>query len=219
MPAEKRTTGSQAGLAKLEVSALFLLLMSYIWGWQGAFPGSSAVILSCSLGLVVCSNFLVHGDTLRTLGLRLDNLWISLVEVGTVTAILGLFLASVSGVLGTRRSIGAWSASHTAALLLWAFVQQYALQGFLHTRLREIFYDSPSTALYAAVIFALLHLPNPTLMACTLLVGFLWCLLFRRHPNLFTLTMSHAALTAMLSLSFPREWLHGMRVGPGYFHP
>ncbi len=46
-------------------------------------------------------------------------------------------------------------------------------------------------------------------------LGFVWCGLFERHPNVFTLTLSHAWRAFLLRAAWPEGWLRGMRVGPG----
>jgi hypothetical protein len=200
------------------VAAFVLLLLSYIWGWQGAFRGSLAAVIAAALICIAVSNFVLHRDSTKALGLRLDNLLASLLEVGAVSDAFFLLIAGSGLVLGTLRPVGEWTAGRLPWLLFWAFIQQYALQGFVFTRLREVFPDEGRAALAAAGLFALLHLPNLPLMVGTFVTGYLWCRLFSRHPNLFTLTLSHTILAIVLAHSFPREWMHGMKVGPGYFN-
>jgi len=205
-------------LSVLEVSAFVLLLLSYIWGWQGAFRGSLAVIIAGGLGLIVVSNFVIHRDRARALGLRVDNLPRSLLEVGAVTAVLILLLVGSGWALGTLHPVRPLTISRLPWLFFWAFAQQYALQGFVFTRLREVTSGGQAAIISAAGLFALLHLPNPPLTAATLIMGYVWCSLFRRCPNLFTLALSHTILAIVLSHSLPRAWMHGMKVGPGYFN-
>jgi hypothetical protein len=211
---EKRS----AKLAKLEVAAFVLFLLSYIWGWQGAFPGALWTVIACGLLFIVTSNCIVHRDRAQALGLRLDNLLASLVEVGGATVILCLLLAGSGWLLGTLRPVSQLTVSRLPWLLFWAFIQQYALQGFVQTRLREVCVSERATGFSAAGLFALLHLPNPPLAVATFVIGSVWCWLFRRDPNLFTLALSHTVLAVVMSHSFPPAWTHGMRVGPGYFN-
>jgi hypothetical protein len=208
----------KAQLALLEVGAFLLLLLGYIWVWQGAFPGSLAAVIAGALLLIAASNFIIHRDRPRALGLRVDNLLASLVEVGAASALIFALLAGGGWVLGTQRPVGPWTIDRLAWLFFWAFIQQYALQAFVQTRLREVWGSDQAAAASAAGLFAFLHLPNPPLMVATFVIGYVWCRLFRRHPNLLTLALSHMTLAITLSHSFPRAWLHGLRVGPGYFN-
>ena len=51
----------------------------------------------------------------------------------------------------------------------------------------------------------------------TLVGGYVWCRLFHRQPNLFTLAISHGWLAVLVRYSWPAEWLHNLRIGPGYW--
>ncbi|HZS05606.1 MAG TPA: CPBP family glutamic-type intramembrane protease [Blastocatellia bacterium] len=200
-----------------EVTAFVFFLMSYIWGWQGAFRGSLLVVIGGGLLFIAVSNF-VHRDKARALGLRVDNLPQSLLEVGAVTIVILLVVAGSGWLLGTLREPEWWKLRAVYWHYFWAFVQQYALQAFVLTRLREVYPDENRAALSAAGWFAFLHLPNPPLTVMTFVMGYVWCRLFQRYPNLFTLALSHTILAIVTSHSFPRVWMHSMKVGPGYFN-
>lgn len=201
----------------LEVVLFASLLLTYIWVWQGTFPHSRAVVIGVGLAFAVVSNFVIHRDRPSALGLRLDNLALSLREVGPATVVLAGLVVASGWILGTLRPMEPETVSELPGLLLWGLLQQYALQAFVLTRLRRAFLRPVQPAAAAAGLFALHHLPNPILTAATLAAGFVWCLLFQRHPSLITLVLSHVALSLALSHSVPAEWAGGMRVGPGYF--
>ena len=55
------------------------------------------------------------------------------------------------------------------------------------------------------------------LTPATVVVGYLWCRLYSRTPNLLTLAVSHAVLAALIMASLPPEWIHRLKVGPGYW--
>ncbi|MBI1765522.1 MAG: hypothetical protein HYR56_29250 [Acidobacteria bacterium] len=203
--------------AKAEVTLFVVLLLSYIWGWQGAFRGALWVVIGAGVLFIIAAN-VRRGYDAHALGLRLDNLPRSLLEVGLATLLVSGLVAGSGWLLGTL-----WPLERLAARALWwrffwAFVQQYALQAFVFVRMREVYTRDHHAALTAAGVFAFLHVPNPLLTACTFLSGYLWCRLFARCPNLFTLALSHTILALVTSHSFPRAWMHGMKVGPGYFN-
>lgn len=200
-----------------EVTAFILFLMSYLWIWQRAFPGALWVAIIGGLLFIAISN-VIHRDSAQSLGLRTDNLSQSLPEVSTVTIIIMLIVAGSGWYFGTLRSVEWWKLRAVHWHYFWAFVQQYALQAFVLTRLREVYRDEQRAALFAAGWFAFLHLPNPLLTVMTFVMGYVWCRLFQRHPNLFTLALSHTILAIVTSHSFPRALMHSMKVGPGYFN-
>ena len=142
---------------------------------------------------------------------------LSLREVAPLTLVLALTLVGTGWIFGTLRPLKPETLSGLPWLLGWGFLQQYALQAFVLTRLRGTLGRPVTAAAIAAAIFALHHLPNPLLTLVTLLAGFVWCSLFQRRPNLFTLTVSHLALSLALSHSLSPKWTGGLRVGPGYF--
>ncbi len=67
------------------------------------------------------------------------------------------------------------------------------------------------------MLFASLHYPNMALVLVTLVGGYAWCRLFERHPNLITLAVSHGWLAVLLRAFWPAEWLHNLRIGPGFW--
>jgi hypothetical protein len=188
-----------------------------MWVWQGSFPGALWTVIGAGILFVSASNFFYAAGR-YALGIRIDNLLESLFEVGTATVIVFILVAGTGWLLGTLRPIEDWEASRIPWIFFWALIQQYALQCFVLQRMSEVFANSLTVALASAGVFAILHLPNPPLALGTFLIGFIWCRLFQRHPNLFTVSLSHTILAVVLAHSFPRAWLHGMKVGPGYFN-
>jgi len=104
-----------------------------------------------------------------------------------------------------------------SALLVWGFFQQYLLQAYIHRRLAAVIERPLACELAVAAIFAALHLPNPVLVPITFVAGFVFAVLYRRHPNLFVLALCHALGSTSVAFAFDPDVLHRMRVGPGYF--
>ncbi|MCA1630821.1 MAG: CPBP family intramembrane metalloprotease, partial [Acidobacteria bacterium] len=93
----------------------------------------------------------------------------------------------------------------------------YVLQAFINRRAQEIFGAGWRSVLLVALLFGLLHLPNPWLSAATFLGGLVWAHSYQRAPNLFALALSHAVMTWVLVSTIPSDALHGLRVGYKYF--
>lgn len=100
--------------------------------------------------------------------------------------------------------------------LLWAFQQQYLLQSFFFTRLESLMGDGWRPLLATVLLFSLAHIPNPILMAATLAMAVVFCLLFRRYRNIYALAVAHAMLGLSLAAVIPEPLVRHMRVGIGY---
>lgn len=103
--------------------------------------------------------------------------------------------------------------------VVWALAQEFILQGIFLVRLESLL-GSRRAVLAAAALFAIAHIPSPLLTTLSFLGGILFCELFRRFRNLYSLGLIHGALGLTIAASLPDRWLHHMRVGVGYlrFH-
>jgi len=153
------------------------------------------------------------------LGFRIDNL-IPALKLSVLASLpFFVFLAAVAIFAGAVGSpIARWSATSSGLHYLgWATFQQYGLQGYFHHRLKQVISAPMLSSALSAGTFMSLHIPNPILMAFTLVGGFALSLVYTKRPNIFALGILHGVVGLLLANSIPRELLHNMRVGPGYF--
>lgn len=203
--------------AVVEVAALTALILSYIWGWQGAFPGHGLLVVTLYFGIGIVSH-LRRGESPRQIGIRLDNwpaaLRSALVVVG-ITSAAFLVLGAVFDTWhfpSARQTLNAlpW-------MVAWGTAQQYGLLCFFYQRLLEILQGPRAATWGAATLFAVFHVPNPLLLAVTLGAGAVSCALYRREPNVLVLGIAHAAVSFVVAGALPLTVTGGMHVGPGYF--
>jgi membrane protease YdiL (CAAX protease family) len=203
--------------AIVEVAVMSAVLLSYIWGWQHAFPGSSQLIFVLYFGLGLLSQFR-RGESLRDVGVRADNLPRALRNAALVVLPASAVCLLIGWVLD---SVHFPTASHTATLalwlVLWGTAQQYGLSCFFYRRLREIFASTWAATAGAAGLFAMFHMPNGFLVAVTLAAGVTACRLYQREPNLIALGVAHAMISFIVLYSLPNSVTHGLHVGPGYY--
>jgi membrane protease YdiL (CAAX protease family) len=201
----------------LEPLVFVSLALVYIWVVQPTrvdwlrIPFLSLIVL-----IPFASNYL-HGDRLKELGLRVDNLAASAREVAIVTLAAGVAVVGIGLLAGTTPVTRPGIVRAIALYPFWGLAQQYAMQSFTYRRLREGVGQPALAAALAAAFFAAAHYPNLALAAVTLIGGFLWCLLFQRRPNLITLALSHGWLAVLLRASWPSTWLHNLRIGPSFW--
>ena len=209
-------SGSARAAALAEIVAMLVLVLSYIWGWQGLFPGDRLVVVILYFALCHVSHVRCH-ENARTLGLRLDN-WRAAALQACVPVALAVGVPLVAGA-----ALGSWRFEPVRLTLeipwhlAWGTGQQYGLLCLLYRRSLDVLESSWGAALCAAGAFALFHLPNPFLVGVTFIAGLASCRLYRNVPNVLVLGAAHAVIAMVLFQALPLSITHGLRVGPGYF--
>ena len=154
--------------------------------------------------------------TLRSMGLSLSGTarasWPAGIAVALSLAMLGL--AYYNGTLHRLWGIRQWWWA-VVAYAVWALVQEFMLQAFCLRMLRAAV-SRMSALLLSGAVFALAHLPNPTLTFITFFAGVAFAAIYARSRNLFVVAAIHALLGLTLAVSAPDHWLYGLRVGRGF---
>lgn len=209
-------------LAAFAVALFTFLLMGYLWWGRFQFHHRFFVILvylAC-IGLVLASH-LYFGDSWKRLGIRRDNLRPAGREWAVVTLLLVVPVVA-AGLIWGHFQLQPWK--KVVAYFLWALLQQHLIQNFLRSRSHDLLsgwfpprWIPATSAVLAATLFALLHLPNSLFVLLSLLGALVWCSLFNRHPNLYLAAASHFVLAFLLILFFKQGPLQGLAVGkPGH---
>lgn len=161
--------------------------------------------------------FRQHGlSPIRETGFCADTFGRSFIHLlpFVVASLALVFLLTITGWSGIRcRSIPL----RYLFYFPWALAQQYLLQAFVLLRLRALGKSRIATSLLAAMIFASLHIPNPTLTITTLFGGWILCYNFLTHRNLFSVALAHGIVAASMECFLPKTLLPNMYVGIFYF--
>lgn len=217
--AESRVAIRAKALALSEIISVVVSCLIAEWvilSFLSLYRWFVIVPVALAVGFMLLSHR-AYDEHPRELGFRFDNFmpaarllfWPTLIAVAIVL-ILGWYLIgapAISRVLRPR-------------LLLvpaWALMQQYALQAFINRRAQMVFGKGTASVVVVAILFALLHLPNPALTVLTLIGGLIWATVYQRQANLFALAASHTVASITLALALPLNVINGLRVGFKYF--
>lgn len=169
------------------------------------------IALLAPLGIV-----LSRRPTLDDLGLGMRglvrSLWI--LPAAVALSFAGVFVAKR---IGTFHELYRPDFAHVWGYVLWTLYQQFLLQDYFMPRLTRLL-DSDRAIMVAAILFAVAHLPNLSLVVATVAWGAVSCYLFRRYRNLWVLGLAQGLLGLCFSVVVPNAVHHHMRVGLGYFH-
>ncbi len=206
-------------LAQMAIVLLCALAVEWLVLPFSKNPILVALPILIAVGVVFFSHR-AEKETLKEIGYRFDNFWSCLRLLALPMLVFFAALALIGYGLGSLRfdklfdlaflKKGAW-------LFVWGLIQQHALQAFFNRRAQAVWEKDYKSVLFAASIFALLHLPNFWLVIATFLGGVMWAAVYQIIPNLFALALAHGLMSTALVLSAPPAALHGMRVGYNYF--
>ncbi len=213
MPEAAGTASGRIGAA---LSALLFVgsVLCFIWVVQPLRrPVLAALFLLYIVLLAVAINIRA-GESPRDVGFRVDDLGRAARAALAPTLALALLIGIGALVTGGHTRPRALAIG-LVLYPLWGLLQQYALQGIVHRRLRRAGTGALASPL-AAALFALVHAPNPGLMALTFVGGWVWCEVYRRAPNLFVLGVSHGLLATLTLALLPLRLTGDLQIGPHY---
>jgi membrane protease YdiL (CAAX protease family) len=205
--ADKVTSGKRSGII---VRFLFPIALLEVALWS---PLPVGVLCGVCALWYISWNWWRTADSARTLGLELRGLMQASWLLGITLAVSVVVLAAAyfSGSLHRL-----WGLQHpwyaVAAYVCWAFVQEFMLQCFCLRMLRTMV-SQASSLILSGVVFAVAHLPNPSLTFVTFFAGVGFTAIYARKRNLYVVALIHAVLGLTLAVSAPEAWFHELRVG------
>ena len=196
-------------LAELTISFAAILVVLWLPTREQLIFGPIALLAPLIL-------VLLQRPTLNELGVNwrrfISSLWI--LPAAVVVSAAGILLARTAG---TFHELYKPDLAHVGGYVLWTIYQQFLLQDYFMPRLTRVLRVDAAIA-FAAVLFAIAHLPNLALAVATLVWGAISCALFRRYRSLLVLGITQGLLGLCLAVCVPDAYLHHMRVGLGYWH-
>jgi hypothetical protein len=200
--------------AAADLSVIAGTVVSYIWWWRGAFAGDKIVLAAGLIGwsiFIQCSRTEPFVDIVGSrrnfpAALRIVCRWLAL-------PILAIIIAAFFDARDALPPLPEM-AERLGVFALIGTLQQYLLLAHLWRSAADLWPQKGVSQLAAAMIFALLHLPNPFLMVVTFAGALAACAIYRRAPNILALGLGHGCLSFALYYGLPRAVTGALRVGP-----
>jgi len=185
-------------------------VLVFVWVLEPRTPRSAVLAPAAALVILTTWHDVRYSDwgfSWRALG---PGLWRSL-AVTFVAVLLILGAGAALGTLHDRRDF----LGNLAPLVIWGGAQQWVLQTLV---LREAQRASSRARgiVIAAVLFGVIHLPNPFLAPVTGVAALVWCRLYDRYPNIIPLALSHGLGTLALRYAFDEAMIGRLRIGAAY---
>jgi membrane protease YdiL (CAAX protease family) len=185
-------------------------VLVYVWVIEPRTPRSAVLAPAAALVILTTWHDLRYRDWGFSWRALAPGLWRAL-AVTFVAVLLILGAGAALGTLHDRRDF----LGNLAPLVLWGGAQQWVLQTLV---LREAQRASSRARgiVIAAVLFGVIHLPNPLLAPITGVAALVWCRLYDRYPNIIPLALSHGLGTLALRYAFDEVIIGRLRIGAAY---
>lgn len=206
------------GLAMWEIASVVTSGLIAEWVVL-SFAGRSKIIMAIPVGLALALMVYSHrhrSESWQDIGFRTDNFLAACRLLLLPTALTLLVIIAIGWFMNQTLVTGSFR-SRFVLLPLWALFQQYALNGFINRRAQLALGKGVKSVVLVAMVFGLLHLPNPLLAIVTLVGGIIWGAVYQRQPNLFALALSHTVISLTTALTISPGLLQSLRVGFKYF--
>jgi membrane protease YdiL (CAAX protease family) len=191
-------------------TAIVGTVLGYVWLVEGRLPRE---FVRVPIALVVAVTVL-YNLRHRECGFWWPTLPASLWRTLAVTFVMVSVVLGAGAALGTLHDRRDFLGS-LAPLVVWGGAQQWVLQTVVLREAQRA--TSPRRGiLVAALLFGVIHLPNPFLTPVTAAAALVWCRLYDRYGNIIPLGLSHGLGTLALRYAFDDAITGRLRIGASY---
>jgi len=198
------------------LALVFCIIFALIWFVPRSSPWQTPVFSAALLAALIYGHMQL-GQSWRDIGFRIDTAPAAaalLVPLAGIVIALAIYPGHLLGSI--RFPPGMAALISAAKLIVFGLAQEYVLLAFFYQHLAQRLPRAVALIL-TAFVFAVLHVPNPFLVAVTFFAGLLSAVVYMRAPNLWVNGIVHGLLSFCLYYSLPYDITGGLRVGPGYW--
>jgi membrane protease YdiL (CAAX protease family) len=190
--------------------AIVCSVLVHVWLVAGRWPRVIVIVPAVLIVALTIRYDLQH----REWGFARRALAPGLVRALGFTLPIVLVVLGAGAILGTLHDRRDFLGS-LAPLVVWGGAQQWVLQTVVLREAQGA--TSPRVGIIiAALLFGVVHLPNPFLAPVTAVGALIWCRLYDRYPNIIPLALSHGVGTLALRYAFSDDMIGRLRVGASY---
>ncbi len=202
-------------LAAAEALLVFGACQLYLWRYYREYRRGWLLILAFIIGSMV-----VRRESAEKLGLSFRHAaagaarWTAIATGAAAIPLMlyGYYTGRLDVMLPDAHALLQFT-----AYFVWCLLQQFALQSYIHNRVRDAAPGWRGISLVVGVMFGSLHLPNPVLTIATFVGGIATAGIFARYRNIWILALGQALASTLIFVALPDTWHHRLRVGPGYY--
>jgi membrane protease YdiL (CAAX protease family) len=191
-------------------AVILAAILGYVWFVEGHADRRWVYVPSAIVVMATIWHNARHGGW----GFSARALLPGLARGIAITLPLALVIVATGAAIGTLHDRRDFLGS-LAGLFVWGGAQQWVLQTVVlreaqraTSRRRGIF--------VAALLFGIVHLPNPFLAPVTAFAALVWCWLYERYPNIIPTALSHALGTLAILYAFDEHITGRLRIGMSY---
>ena len=190
--------------------AIVASVLIYVWLVEGRAPREVVYLPSALIIALTVAHNVRHGAWGFSWPALVPGLRLAL-AVTLPVALLMLAIGAAIGTLHDRRDF----LGSLGGLFVWGGAQQWVLQTVV---LREAQRATSRRGgiVIAALLFGVVHLPNPFLAPVTAAGAAVWGWIYDRHPNILPLALSHALGTLAILYAFDAGITGRLRIGMSY---
>ena len=191
-------------------ASIVAAVLVYVWFLEGHTDRRLVYVPSAIVVASTIWHNARHGDW----GFSRRALLPGLARALVITVPLALAIIGIGAAIGTLHDRRDFLGS-LAGLFVWGGAQQWALQTVVLRESQRATSRSRGIVV-AALLFGIVHLPNPFLAPVTAFAALVWCWLYDRYPNIMPTALSHALGTLAILYAFDERITGRLRIGMSY---